>query len=77
MRFPRRRWRIAAAATALAPLHAMACTLCHSDVSREVRERVFGPEFLPTAFAVFAPLPVFLVGIYLAGREARQGNRPL
>jgi hypothetical protein len=72
---PRRRWRIAVGATALAPLLASACTLCHSDVAREVRERVFGREFVPTALAVFAPLPLLVAGIYLAGRDAPPGNR--
>lgn len=70
----RRYWATAAGAIVLAPLSATACTLCHSEVAREVRERVFGPEFLPTAVAIFAPLPVLLAGIYLAGRGARPGS---
>jgi hypothetical protein len=68
---PRGRWRsIVFATAALAPLSAAACTLCHSDLAREVRQQVFGPEFLANALAVFAPLPVLIACIYLAARDS-------
>lgn len=76
MPLPRRCWRrIVFGAAALAPLSAAACTLRHSDLARDVREQVFGPEFLSNALAVLAPLPVLIAGVYLAGRGSRSEYR--
>lgn len=60
----------------LAPLSVAACTLCHSDVAAEVRERLFGPDFLSTALSILASLPILLIAVFLAGRDWRRAVPP-
>jgi hypothetical protein len=47
---------------------ALACTLCHSDVSQVVRARLAGADFLENLLAVMAPMPVLLAAVYTAAR---------
>jgi hypothetical protein len=48
---------------------AHACTLCHSDLAEQVRERLFEAAFVSHALAICAPLPFFVAAILWIARR--------
>jgi hypothetical protein len=48
---------------------AQACTLCHSDLGEQVRERLFDAAFVSHALGICAPLPFFVVAILWVARR--------
>lgn len=44
---------------------ALACTLCHSRTAEDVRAAIFGTDFWGNVGALFSPVPVFLLAVFL------------
>ena len=43
----------------------LACTLCHSRTAEDVRAAIFGADFWGNVGALFSPVPVFLLAVFL------------
>jgi hypothetical protein len=56
---------VALAFSCLGSTQALACTLCHSRISEDVRAAVFGPDLWSNVAALLAPMPVLTIAVLL------------